>query len=344
VSTTAASPRTPASSGPTGGGVKIAPPNLGDQQWLQADLQTVQDYGAQHGDEYTAVKFDNAGPVMVVISFVGHVEEHRAALAAIVQHPDRLRVDPSCRTQIDLNAIREQVMERVNGQPGHVFRGLGSNPDRGWVQLSLSASSEALAKTIKAEFGDAVSITVGNWLYPYALTNPEHPGETIPPDALCPMSLDPYRSFRYRGSPVPPPTIGTVPGLTLAVVIDQPPTERGGELKGHVTFTNAGTASFTVDEHALFALVLDGDHRIVEAYSGSQTADGRWHTVQPGESHDVPLIGDTGTCVPNAGYTLAPGTYGVIVTPVITVGATMPGLPGGADTVVVSPEATLTIS
>ena len=217
---------------------------------------------------------------------------------------------------------------------------MGTNPMRGYVQLDLTPNGEGLARRLKDAFGDAVSIMVGDFPYPYAPAPTDR--STIPDAPVCPMAIEQYREVMFRHGGGPAPAIGTVPGLTLAPVIDEQPTEAGGTFSGHVTFTNNGGEPVTVDDHTLFASVVDAEHRLVRVYTAAQTADGRWSTIVPGASHDVALTGDTGTCVPNTGYTLAPGAYGVIVTPLVTVGRNTQGSPGVAGTIVISPEVTIT--
>lgn len=254
-----------------------------EQRRLEADVQAAIAYGAAHPDEFGSIRFENGPRVRIVIGFTARLEEHCAALRAILEYPDEFEIIRQPATAARLGEIQREIVTLAGNRMRSV--GIGS----GTVNVQLRPDAETLAGSILAAYGDLVRITLG--LLPY-------------PD-------------RFAGDPVCPPigTIATDTPLVAVTTLEAAATRPGEDFRGTVTVTNSGPVAFDFQSGPTQTAVvyeLGGDAPS-GFYTGSLDAIGFGKRLAPGESVDLEVVGGTASCDPALGYALPPGAYEVRV-------------------------------
>jgi hypothetical protein len=103
-------------------------------------------YGTQHADQFGTygLVWQSADDASVFISFTSNINEHRDALAHIVQFPGDLAAALLVRLKVDLEGK---------------YVSIGSTGEA--VVIGLPAGEDELASDLSARYGDAVKVTVG---------------------------------------------------------------------------------------------------------------------------------------------------------------------------------------
>jgi hypothetical protein len=259
-----------------------------EQQRISGDVDLAIAYGADHPDEYASVRFENGPRVRMVIGFTAQIEEHCAALRAILEYPDEFEIIRQPATELRLEQIQEALVARYQG----LFRSVGRGA--GVIHLALRADGEDAAAEVLAEYGELVETTVG--LLPY-------------PD-------------RFAGDPVCEPLVGPILAdsqLVAVALLDGPSVRSGLDFRGTVTVRNTGAEAFDFQSgprHAAFVF-KPGSESPSGFYTGGMDAVGFGKVLAPGESVELELVGGTASCDPALGYALPPGEYEVRVPVVV---------------------------
>jgi hypothetical protein len=129
---------------------------------LEPMLGQVLAYGSEHRDEFGTygLVWHSASDASVVVSFTGHLDAHRSALAKLVEHPAELIV---CRAALsgDANlALQALLVQELAGRFSSIGQGFGS------VSIVLPPTEKQLAAELTARFGDIVSIKFGDFAQP----------------------------------------------------------------------------------------------------------------------------------------------------------------------------------
>ena len=263
---------------------------------LQGDLDAIKAYGAEHPDEFSAAGFSNDPTVRATGWFTGHLDQHRAALAARVPHPDKLAVLQGYLSERDSQALQQQVQDDAHLK-GH-WNQIAGGTATGIVTVGFNAAraDRDAAAYARRTWGDKLCITIASHPYP-------HGAWTDQP--TCPPAAPPEST-----------TTTTDPGVTVKFALARHDVPRGESGHGTLTITNrsAHTVEFTTGGQGLGAAVLipaTGEN--VGTESGAHTLEARIWRAAPGDSIDVPVVFGTEDCRPNGQYALPAGTYEVRV-------------------------------
>ena len=169
-------------------------------------VEDVRDYVAGFPEVFGGIRADGE---LVVAAFTADLEEHLQGLRASVEHPELVRVEQARYSAAKLTDDIRAIRRRLADDPRRPEQGGGP----GFIKLRAPFAD--LAAELHNEYGDALEITVGAKPFP-----PEKIG------ALQPV-------------PIPTPTV-TVPGLELAVTVDEATVVAGENARGKVVFTNSG--------------------------------------------------------------------------------------------------------
>lgn len=178
---------------------------------------------------------------------------------------------------------------------------LGFNADHTVVVVAIRADHMAFALDLKAKYGDAIELTIGEFPYP-----PE-----IPPG-------------RNRcGPPMLQPSAATL-GLTATATVAASTLRSGADGTGTVIITNNSNAALTIETDSGFTGYLtDSQGAIIGVFSLGFAGTGRGWTVAPGASETLGVEFGTTSCDPQYGYSLPAGTYNLVVPVRIQVGANL---------------------
>lgn len=259
-----------------------------EQQRISGDVDRGIAYGADHPDEFASIRFENGPRVRMVIGFTAHIEEHCAALRAILEYPDEFEIIRQPATELRLEQIQEDLFARYRESMRSVGRGAGV------IHLVLRADGEDVAEEVRAEYGELVEITVGLLPYP-----------------------DPF-----AGDPVCEPLVGPIVAesqLVAVALLDGPTVRSGLDFRGTVTVRNTGADAFDFQSGPTHAAVVfkPGSESPSGFWTGGMDAVGFGKRLAPGESVDLELVGGTASCDPALGYALPPGQYEVRVPVVV---------------------------
>ena len=124
---------------------------------LEPMLGQVLAYGQQHADQFGSYGFvwQSADDASVFISFTANVDEHRDALARIVQFPDQLVVCQAALPGDQAAALLARLTTELEGK----WVTIGSTGES--VAIGLPSGQDELAEDLKTRYGDAVKVTVG---------------------------------------------------------------------------------------------------------------------------------------------------------------------------------------
>lgn len=255
-----------------------------EQQRIGGDVDVAIAYGADHPDEFASVRYENGPRVRMVIGFTAHIEEHCAALRAILEYPDEFEIIRQPATELRLEQIQEALATRYRELMRSVGRGAGV------IHLVLRADGQDAAAEVLAEYGELVEITVG--LLPY-------------PD-------------RFGGDPACEALVGPIAGdsqLVAVAHVEARSVRSGLDFRGTVTVRNTGADAFDFQSGPRHAAVVfkPGSESPSGFYTGGMDAVGFGKRLAPGESVDLELVGGTASCDPALGYALPPGQYEVRV-------------------------------
>ena len=242
---------------------------------LREDAEAVTSYAYSQPD-FADFRFEHgAAETFLVVGFSDGVARHRAAIAELVTHEDRVLVCRMAHSKKELDVVMAELLAaKMAGQ----FRASWFGPSQGVLQVAFFADQQADAAALVARYADLVEVTVG--LHPYPLNGSSEPG------APC------------AGTDLTPP----VDQLGLAVRLELTQTEvaSGAAFNGTLTLRNEGAAFF-------------GFNTVAGVYVGGVNDVGATGALQPGDELVLSVIGATATCDASLGYGLPPGGYDVVV-------------------------------
>lgn len=189
------------------------------------------------------------------------------------------------------------VLSRLRGGDSHPltqFPDPRSDSQRPPFRIGLAAWAEDVAEDLHRRFGSDVALTVGALTYPGRVLDRPGPGD--PGAASAVPDLDPARA---------------------RVALDGPLSVRSGHSLIHgLLVTNQATEDLAIiSGRNLIASVVDPDSGvIVGGYSGLIFAVRVRHVIPPGETTRIPLLVATDSLVPELGYAIPPGAWGIRVT------------------------------
>jgi hypothetical protein len=255
-----------------------------EQRRLDEDAQAAVAYGAAHPDEFGSVRYENGPRVRIVIGFTARIEEHCAALRAILEYPDEFEMFRQEATEARLMEVQQEIIDMAGGS----VIGIGTGPDR--LDVQLRADGEAVAAEILEAYRGLVTIQVGMLPYP-----------------------DPF-----AGGPVCRPLPGPIlEGSVFAVTIRfaAATVRSGADFQATATVTNTGPVGTTLETgQPLTALVFgSGTDRLVGGFTGILAGTGFGGDLAPGEGLEIDVLGSTASCEPGLGYAIPPGQYDVRV-------------------------------
>ena len=130
---------------------------LAESSRLEPMLGQALAYGQQHADQFGSygLVWQGADDASVFISFTANVDEHRDALAHVVQFPDELVVCQAALPGDQAAALLARLMVDLEGK----YVSIGSTGEA--VVIGLPAGEDELAADLTARYGDAVKATVG---------------------------------------------------------------------------------------------------------------------------------------------------------------------------------------
>ena len=272
--------------GPIVGGEEITEdgPLAQEHQRLEADMTAVQEYVSGHPDEFASIRWENGPRVRIVVGFTDRIEEHCAAIRAILEYPDEFEIVRQPATEVRLEQLQDELLARYR----EVMRSIGRGA--GVLHLALRADGESAAAEVRAEYGDLVEITVGMLPYP-----------------------DPF-ALGVSCRELPGPLVLDSP-FSVTATLRSATVRSGHDFGGTVTVTNTSAAAALLDtgQPATAILLRAGSDRPVGYYEGGVAGTGFGGNVAPGESLSFDLLGGTASCDPALGYALRSGSYEVRV-------------------------------
>jgi hypothetical protein len=191
-------------------------------------------------------------------------------------------------------ALQAALVQELAGRFIGIGQGYGS------VDIELPADEEQLAAELVTTYGDIVTVQVGNFEYPLS------PGAR-PLQGVCDVDL------------TGPTDMG---GLRATLAFDAPSFVAGDDISGTVTITNTGDqpASFSSGSPLVASIVSPGTATVVAVHTGAIAGVGDGATLQPGQTHTIPMVAGIASCDPTVGYALPPGRYEAIVPVVVQYG------------------------
>lgn len=257
-----------------------------EQARLSDDTRRVQQYGADHPEDWAGFRFHNDDPVRIVATFTDHLEHHEKALRLVLDHPDLLDVEYHPYSANQQERIRDELKEEMFSSGRTLATGLSSKEGR--VCIQLRATAEELAHLLHERYGDVLRITVGALRYP---------------------DRQPIGS-----SSTPQPTI-TVPGLELRLLLDRESVPSGDDAIGRIVIRNHGAALIDMETgEPMLGSTLDSNQQLVGMSAGGYYVGvGRHLQLEPGETSSVSAVAGTASCSSEIGYLLPSGRYLAVV-------------------------------
>jgi hypothetical protein len=258
-----------------------------EQQRISGDVDLAAQYGAGHPDEFASMRYENGPRVRLVIGFTAHIEEHCAALRAILEYPEEFEIIRQPATEAQLMTIMDDLSARYRERMRSIGMGAGV------LDLTLRADGEAVAAEVVADYGELVRITLGMLPYPDRFASGSQCGPLVGPIAA--------------GLP-----------LVAATTLDGDTVRTGMDFRGTVSVLNVGAEPIDFQSGPTQTAVVfrPGAEAPSGLFTGGLDAIGFGKRLAPGESVDLEVVGGTASCDPDLGYALPPGDYEVRV-PVI---------------------------
>lgn len=251
---------------------------------LFSDVAAVQSYGGLYPGTWAGIRLDREGVVQVVVaSFTGDIEGHRARLVPLVARPDRLRLRRRPFSERELARVQAEI--GTDGSQRIKELGIGD----GAVEVALGATAESLAAEWHRRYGDALRITVGNLPYP--------------------PTTEPWPVVEA------PRSTTTLAGVELRVVLDAPDVATGENLEGRLVLSNRSDTPVPIQsgQPLVGVVVRPGTDEVVGCFSGAVAGTGWSAVLSPGDEASLRVVVGTASCRLDAGYLLPPGTYEAVV-------------------------------
>lgn len=251
---------------------------------LKGDPEAVREYGKRFPDTWVGIKFDGDRLVAVFTD----PDAHRAAIAALVAHPDRVDVRAPRRSEREVKAILGQVVGLLESS-GAGWSSYGPSLDV--VHVELHGNGEDVARELHGRFGDGVELTVGAFPFPF-------------PDARAPAAPQPA-----------PQSTMQISAAGLRAIPDSQVVTVGQPVAGFVEITNTAPDEVLVlhTDRPLHGQLLDR-RDIVNTAIRPVAGTGLSVELRPGEYVRIPFHAEADSRDLRAGPTLAPGRYQLVVT------------------------------
>lgn len=254
------------------------------QAELHGDVARLVAYGQAHPHTWGGLRFN--GTRLVVSST--DPDAHRAAVRALVQHPDRVDIVLAKRAEQERERIRHEVIDALQGQPGH-YIGVGMSEDH--VNVDLLASGLPLAEQLWAQHGDALLITVAGHRYP------------LDQEQVASQSLHPGTQQ----------TASWPDGLQIEVELDQGTAVSGRHLRGELVLRPTTSRVRFESDQPLYGELVDEQGRRVNDLSGMRIGTGWSWDLAPGQSGRVPFTASTASARLADGPYVPAGAWSLIV-------------------------------
>lgn len=254
---------------------------------VSADVLIVRAYGVEHAEDFGDLKLDRPNR-HVIAGFVRNLEEHQAALRALVSRPDVVQIVPATLSWAERERIVAALKEEFAPPVGQSSPYQGISLQFATVTLNLRADGEPVAARLHQRYGDALGIRVGVKSYPS--------GEAT--GAAC-------TAERVAGS--------APPGLSLRLELTTPRVGAGHNGTGRLVMRNTGSKALEVntDSSTTGIVTRPGDPTVVGVFTGGSIGTGLHATLESGESLRPVGVGfGTASCLAG-GYALPPGGYEV---------------------------------
>jgi hypothetical protein len=246
----------------------------------QRDVDVAVAFGVRHAEVFGGVWVEGRRIHVGLTQLDPYAAELRAVMAA----PDDVEIELAQHTVAELRAIQDQIAARVRAIPG-VLQGIGLQRQR--LALSLSAAGAAVARELHEEFGELLTISVGNRAYP-------------PDGNEVPASSAPVATRRF-------------PGLLVTAHLEKNRIRSGAGWSGEVELRNDGTAliAFETDQPVIGS-VIDASGNVVGSFSGVIAGTGWRIQLSPGDAQRIRFLGGTGGGSGER-YSTEPGEYSAVV-------------------------------
>jgi hypothetical protein len=135
------------------------------QTALFDDATAINAYGVDHPADFLGPEVTSTSDPHIVVRVWDHLEQHKAALLALVKHPDKLDVVKGAHSPSELASIGNKIDADAKTNAA-AFAGASSGGGTGWrILVDLKAGQEALATTYIQRWGDALTVSVDGTPY-----------------------------------------------------------------------------------------------------------------------------------------------------------------------------------
>lgn len=253
------------------------------QEELFGDAERITEYGQRHAESYTGMRYEG---VRLVALFTDP-DAHRDAIAALIEHPDRvdLRTAPYSRTTLDAAyAYVRDALERERGAWTSYGPGLAAVP------VNLRGGYDTLAADLFARFGDKLSITIGGHTYPLSHAAPR-PARRLPESTV------------------------SLPHARFDVAPDADEYRIPSVIRGKVRITNVGSGERLrfYTGATLIGCLCDDSGYVVGVYHGEHVLVGALVDLAVGESCELDFVAGMDSVDPAVGTVVPPGTYSLVL-------------------------------
>lgn len=254
------------------------------QAELYDDVERLVAYGQQHPDSWGGLRFD--GTRLVVSSTdPGGLRE---AVAALVEHPDRVDVVRARRTERELARVHDAVLAVLQEHPGCV-QGAGRTDEV--VRVDLYAAGLPVAERLLAEHGDAVQVTVA--------------GHRMPLDEDAVAARELHMATKQ--------TADWPQGLVVEAQFDETTLTSGATVRGELVLTATTHPVVFESDQPLYGEFVDAQGRRLSDLSGFRIGTGWGWDLQPGQSGRVDFSAATHSARLADGPYVAAGPQSLVV-------------------------------
>ena len=270
----------------------VPPTVQADLAGIMTDIQTVQDYGKAHPEDWVGFELSGDTPARIRIWVTDHVYEHAAAVAALLEHPERVDIATASVGHTELQTIADTIVADAQANPT-AFTTFNTGTAGPVIAFGLAPGQETLADQYINRWGAAVRISVGG--VPYV---PEGCGPQPSPRACANMTGDDPADA----------------GLALSLTTDTPTIKQSAYGHAALTVTNNGNATFHInaDDPLDGNLVYPGTLRVA-SIDGSSRGVGVGADLAPGQSVTLNVAFSATRCDGQSGSAAPPGIYGLRV-------------------------------
>jgi hypothetical protein len=132
-----------------------------EQAELRSDVDIVREYGKRHPEGWAGLGFDNGSPVRIVACFSRDIELHRAQLASLVAHPDKLDVRVVRHSERELEALRAEIEPLVLDYSRRVGGSTSIGNGLAVIHVGLPSGADEFGQALRDRYGDTVEVKIG---------------------------------------------------------------------------------------------------------------------------------------------------------------------------------------